>query len=141
MPSDSVHPDDGYDHNRLDTDPARRATNLKDLPFPVSAPEVPQEISTTATYEDLELTQMETLPHIYQRQQGGWNAKVPDLETTKSNGLIPHQVPNKPSGKLKRLMLRWTIDRKPDKRTLLVNDAEEDGQLEDPDLQRRVFWK
>ena len=141
MPSDYATLDDGYDHNRLEMDPARRATNLKDLLLPIFAPEVLPEISATATSEDQDLAHMETLPHIYQRQQGGWNAKVPDLETNKSNGPAPLQVPTKPSGKLKRLMLRWTIDRNLDKRTLSVNDAKEDDELEDPDLQRRVFWK
>lgn len=139
--SDLVSPDDGYDYDKIDTDPAIRATKPRNLPSPVATPEVPEEIVATATYEDQEVTHTETLPHIYQRQQGGWNAKVPDLETSQSNGSVLHKVTSKRSGQLKRLMLRWTMDRRPEKRTLLVHYAKEDGQLEDPDLQRRVFWK
>ena len=138
LPLDLVSPDDGFDYNKLDTDPAIRATKPRGLLSPVAAPEVPQEIIAT---EDQEIPYTETLPHIYQRQQGGWNAKVPDLETSQSNGSALYQVTSKSSGQLKRLMLRWTMDRKPENQALLVHDAKEDGQLEDPDLQRRVFWK
>ena len=141
LPSDPLNPDDGYDYNKLDTDPAIRATKPRNLPSSVAAAEAPQEIVATSTYEEQEITYTETLPHIYQRQQGGWNAKVPDLETSKSNGSVTHEVGSNPSGPLKRLLLQWTMDHNLEKQTLLINDAKEDGQLEDPDLQRRVFWK
>ena len=138
---DPLSPDDGYDYNKLDTDPAIRATKPRNLPSSVAAAEAPQEIVATSNYEEQDITYTETLPHIYQRQQGGWNAKVPDLETSKSNALVSHQVTSNPSGQLKRIMLQWTMDRNLEKQTLLIKDAREDGQLEDPDLQRRVFWK
>lgn len=141
LQSDPLNPDDGYDYVKLDADPARRATSPRNLPTSATAAEAPQEIVATSTYEEQEITYTETLPHIYQRQQGGWNAKVPDLETNKSNALVSHEVASRPSGQLKRLMLQWTMDRNLEKQTLLVKDANEDGQLEDPDLQRRIFWK
>ena len=151
---DLVSPDDGYDYNKIDTDPAGKATKPRDPPSPVAAPEAPQEIVATASYEDQDT---ETLPYIYQRQQGGWNAKVPDLETSKSNEAVPNNGVtthhpqtqltsrsshrSKHSGQPKRLMLRWTMDRDLENRTLLVHDAKEDYQLQDPDLQKRVYWK
>ena len=154
---DLVSPDDGYDYNKIDVDPAGRATKPRDPPSSNAAPEALQEAVTTASYEDQEMTYTETLPYIYQRQQGGWNAKVPDLETSKSNGAVPNngvtahqprtQSPSvsphdkKQSGHPKRLMLRWTMDRDLENRTLSVQDDKEDVQLQDPDLQRRVFWK
>ena len=141
LPTDPLSPDDGYDYNKLDTDPAIRATRPKNLPSSVAVAEVPQEIIATLTYEEQEISYTETLPHIYQRQQGGWNAKVPDLETNKSNAVEFHEDNNNSSGQLKRLMLQWTMDHNLEKQTLLVKDAKEDSQLEDPDLQRRVFWK
>ena len=151
-----MSPDDGYEYNKIDTDPAGKATKPRNLPTLVAAPETQHEIIVTANYEDQDIIYTENLPHIYQRQQGGWNAKVPDLETSRSNALLSkngvavHQTrsqlsntsPNsKRSDHPKRLMLRWTMDRSLEKRTLLVHDAKEDGQLQDPDLQRRVFWK
>ncbi|CAD6592999.1 MAG: hypothetical protein ASARMPRED_006874 [Alectoria sarmentosa] len=154
---DLVSPDDGYDYNKIDTDPARKATKPRDPPSPVAAPEALQEITATASLEDQDIAYTETLPHIYQRQQGGWNAKVPDLEASKSKGTVPthgvtaHQPrtqllntlshSNKQSDQPKRVMLRWTMDRNLKNRTLLVHDAKEDVQLQNPDLQRRVFWK
>ena len=140
--SDLTSPDDGFDYNKLEIDPAKRDTKPKNISHPVAAPEVPQERWATAAYEDQEITYTETLPHIYQRQQGGWNAKVPDLETSKSNRLVPsHDVVSNCAGQPKRLMLQWTMDRDLEKQTLLIHEAEESGQLQDPDLQRRVFWK
>ena len=139
--SDPLNPDDGYDYSKLETDPAIRATKPRNLPSSVAAAEAPQETVATSTYDEQEITYTETLPHIYQRQQGGWNAKVPDLGTNKSNALVQHEPTSIPSGQLKRLMLQWTMDRKREKSTLSIKDAKEDGQLEDPDLQRRVFWK
>lgn len=157
LPPDLVSPDDGYDYNKIDIDPAGKATKRRNHPPPVVALHALQEISATASHEDEEIAYTEHLPHIYQRQQGGWNAKVPDLETSKSNGVVPNngatvhqprtQLPSKlftsskKSGPTKRLMLRWTMDRDIGNRTLLVHDAKEDDQLQDPDLQRRVFWK
>ena len=153
---DLVSPDDGYDYNKIETDPAGKATKPRD-PSPVATLETLQEINATANYEDQDAILAGSLPYIYQRQQGGWNAKVPDLETTKSNEVLPsnggtaHQPwshrPNimspssKQSGQFKRLMLRWTVDRNLENRTLLVHNVKEDVQLQDPDLQRRVFWR
>ncbi len=134
---DLVSPDDGYDYNKIDVDPARRATKPRDPPSSNAAPEALQETTTTASYEDQEITYTETLPYIYQRQQGGWNAKVPDLETSTSNGAVS----NNGVTAHKRLMLHWTMDRDLEHRTLSVQDDNEDVQLQDPDLQRRVFWK
>ena len=157
VPPDLVSPDDGYDYNKIDIDPAGKATKPRDPPSPVAIPEASQEIIATASFEDQDTTYTETLPYIYQRQQGGWNAKVPDLETSKSNGAVPNngvtaqqpqtQLPSRLSqssehwGRPKRLMLRWTMDRDLENRTLLVHDAKEDYQLQDPDLQKRVYWK
>lgn len=157
LPQDLVSPDDGYEYNKIDTDPAGKATKPRNPPPPVAVPEALQETSVSASHEAQDITYTETLPHIYQRQQGGWNAKVPDLESGKSNGgvlnsgvAVHHprtQLPNASShsneqpAQPKRLMLRWTMSRDLENRTLLVHDAKEDGQLQDPDLQRRVFWK
>ncbi len=141
-PPDLVSPDDGYDYNKIDIDPARKATKPRDLPSPVAVSEFPQDFTTTLTYEDQDNTYTETLPHIYQRQRGGWNAKVPDLETSKSNRVPPRDgIASNRSDQPKRFMLRWTMSRDPEKQTLLVHDDKEDSQLQDPDLQRRVFWK
>ena len=84
-PPDLVSPDDGYDYNKIEIDPARKATKPRNLPSPVAVSEIPQDFNSTTIYEDQDNTYTETLPHIYQRQRGGWNAKVPDLETSKSN--------------------------------------------------------
>lgn len=151
-----VSPDDGYDYNKIDPDPAGKATKPRDPPSPVAAPEPLLDLNA-ANNGNEDITYTGTLPYIYQRQQGGWNAKVPDLETSESNGVLPNndvtahqprtQLPDMPShgskrpGQPKRLMLRWTMDCDLESRTLLVQDPKENAQLQDPDLQRRVFWK
>ena len=143
-----------FDYDKIEEVPAKQATKPTS---PVAAPEALQEINTSVTHADQDFIYTDDLPHIYQRQRGGWNATVPDLENIKSNevtannGTTSHRsgigLPNtsshstKQPGQPKRLMLRWTVDHDLGNRTILVNDVQEDVQLQDPDLQKRVFWR
>ena len=154
---DLVSSNDGFDYDNIEIDPAKQATKPRDPPSPVAAPEAFQDITASVTHADQDYIYTENLTHIYQRQRGGWNATVPDLENSKTNEVTANNgttsnrsaigLPNtlshstKLPGQPKRLMLLWTMDHDLGNRTILVNDVKEEVELQEPDLQRRVFWR
>lgn len=84
IPADSV---DGLTYNWTSRNPGREATSPKEPsnPSPVELQEPLLDLASNVTYEDQDRVFVQASPHIFQRKQGGWNAKLPEVESTCQN--------------------------------------------------------
>ena len=80
LPPHSVS--DGFEYNQWTArNPGRDPTKPKDRnPAPVEVQEAFLDLTATAGHEDQDRVFTETAPHIFQRKQGGWNARLPDVD-------------------------------------------------------------
>ncbi|KAL9130006.1 MAG: hypothetical protein Q9217_001690 [Psora testacea] len=78
-PPDSI---DGFKYNWTPRNPGSEPTRPKESshPPPVDLQEPLLDLAANATYDDQDRVFVQASPHIFQRQQGGWNAKLPEVD-------------------------------------------------------------
>lgn len=75
-------PDDGFQYDRIGRNPSEDRTKSRDTNLP-SAEAYKPLLDTVAfrPHDDEDEIFTQTFPHIYQRKRGGWNARIPEVDT------------------------------------------------------------
>ncbi|KAL9102114.1 MAG: hypothetical protein Q9163_002698 [Psora crenata] len=139
-------PDDGFDYNRIAKKPESEPTRLKEItnPPPVDIEEPRLDPIATANYEDQDCVFTQTSPHIFQRRQGGWNAKLPEVDLEKQY-LVSNRTngPSRPNhgqenplatrggAPFMPLELTWVVQRIQNKRKLTFTLSHSDCNSQD----------
>lgn len=127
--------------------------------------------STTQDHEDPDLAYSETLPHIWQRHQGGWNARIPDLggeviptvDISPGGGSGVDHAPTSPNIQTSRqahkrgltrsfptesklslhmhITLHWDLERSQRNRKLQLRESASNERDSNIELQKRVIWR
>lgn len=119
------------------------------------------DFTANASYEDQDHVFVQALPHIFQRNQGNWNAKLPEVdlddgqavvlsgqvssgtsdrqdktEKEKQRGATSEQKQANTDPKCIALKLNWAPDRTANKRKLIFTSTETDHSAYDNEVQR-----
>ena len=147
---------DGFEYHWLAKDPASEPTKPKEPtnPPPVQIQESFLDLTAIAGREDPDRVFIETAPHIFQRKQGGWNARLPDVDVCRRpavpNGDVEihggkgHDSPNidqmrqDGSSKYMALKLLRTTGSNTNKRELVFQDTEQNPTGKDKSAKPRA---
>ena len=90
LPHTSSVTADGFDFGSTPKNPAGEPTKPKKAskPPPVKLQEPRLDLNAKADYKDQDHVFVQTSPHIFQRKQGGWNAKLPEVDLDDSETIV-----------------------------------------------------
>ena len=142
FPPQSVN--DGFEYQWTAKNPGRDPTKPADpTPPPVGVQEAFLDLTANAGHEDQDRVFTETSPHIFQRKQGGWNARLPDVDigdsqdtqttnaaATNEDNPLPGtalQTQTDPVSTYLPFRLTWRVKHVEHKRTFLFSIPKENG--------------
>lgn len=144
---------DGFKFDWAPKNPAGEPTRPKRIsnPPPVELQEPRLDLTARADHKDPDHVFVQTLPHIFQRKQGGWNAKLPEVDLNDGQTMLSsaqlsleESQPQNKSVQVKQrgedsmymaLRLTWTTKRTSGKRVLGFMVAETNNPTYDAEVQ------